>query len=77
MPAQPFTISSRAHLNRYDDGHGGGQADHVRTINGRLFYFERFWNAEGYAAIRVRALVPNPAPGNAEGWETIHELTTY
>ncbi|GGW94699.1 hypothetical protein [Streptomyces noursei] len=77
MPTRPFAISKRIHPHHFPVSKGGGQADHMRYINGRPFYFEWFWNAEGAVLLRVRTLVPNPTPYLAEGWETIHELTNY
>lgn len=76
MPTQPFTIGPRAHATHYPDSQGGGQADHMRWINGRPFSFQRFWDAPGNTVILVRTLVPNPMPGIAEGWQTIHEFTS-
>ncbi|MFI1012588.1 hypothetical protein [Streptomyces sp. NPDC020965] len=74
MPTEPFTITPRYAQNHHPDSQGGGRADHTRRINGRTFYFERFWSATGHTAYRVRVFVPNPAPGIATGWLTIHEL---
>ncbi|MCX4677673.1 hypothetical protein OG413_20590 [Streptomyces sp. NBC_01433] len=76
MSTQPFTISKRIHPQHFTDSRGGGQANHTLYINGRPFYFEWFWNADGVALLRVRTLVPNPTPYIAEGWQTIHEFTT-
>ncbi|AKN68699.1 hypothetical protein QR97_01765 [Streptomyces sp. PBH53] len=76
MPDKPFTIGPRIYPHHYRDSCGGGQADHMRYINGRPYYFEWFWNATGHALIRVRTLVPHPDPGRCEGWETVHHLST-
>ncbi|MFF0481908.1 hypothetical protein [Streptomyces sp. NPDC004435] len=77
MPTPTFTISPRLYPHHYANGQGGGQADHTRYINGRPFYFEWAWNAEGAVELRVRTLVPNPTPYLAEGWETIHDLRNF
>lgn len=76
MPTRPFTITPRRNGHHHLDGQGGGRTSHTRHINGRLYFFEHFWDAPGTALYRVRTLVPNPVPGIAEGWQTIHEFTS-
>lgn len=74
-PRTAFAIGPRTAAHRYLDGDGGGQADHVRRINHRLYFFAWSWNADGAKSLTVRALLPNPCGVPGPWWTTLHEFT--
>ncbi|MFG2141913.1 hypothetical protein [Streptomyces sp. NPDC048650] len=76
MPTKSFTISARFDAHQHPDGEGDGWTEHMRLLNGRLFYFEYGYTAQGYQTFRAYARVPSSRPGALPDWRLRHELHT-